>query len=185
MTADIILDGVTAQRSQIAVDRLMSGLIPWGPGSYEVGVEPLCAYQWQILDEEDTMSTSIGQGKVQVIHGSQSASTTTQTPGMERRPGIDSNTVGAQRIWLGHVTAFPNETGPPHHHGEAETAAYILSGRVRVYFGEDFKEYVEAGPGDFIFVPAWLHHIEANPSPDEPMESVLSRSPDNIVVNLE
>ena len=73
--------------------------------------------------------------------------------------------------------------GPPHHHGEAETAAYVLKGRIRVYFGEDFKEYVEAGPGDFIFVPAHMHHIEGNPY-DEPAEAILSRGPDNIVINL-
>jgi len=102
---------------------------------------------------------------------------------MERKPGIDANTAGASKIWLGHVTAAPNTMGPPHHHGEAETAALVLKGRVRVYFGEDFKEYAEAGPGDFIFVPAHIHHIEGNPY-DEPAEIVLSRGPDNIVVNL-
>jgi uncharacterized RmlC-like cupin family protein len=102
---------------------------------------------------------------------------------MERRPGVTADTAGASRIWLGLVTAAPHEKGPPHHHGEAETAAYILSGRVRVYFGEGFKEYVEGGPGDFLFVPAYLPHIEANPY-DEPQQAVLARSPDNIVVNL-
>ena len=40
------------------------------------------------------------------------------------------------------------------------------------------------GQGTFIFVPAHLHHIEANVT-DEPAEAVLSRAPDNIVVNLE
>jgi uncharacterized RmlC-like cupin family protein len=129
------------------------------------------------------MTTSI-KGKVpMVLHGTQSASTTAQTRGMERRPGVDASTAGAKRIWLGHVTAAPHEKGPPHHHGEAETAAYVLSGRVRVYYGEGFKEYVEAGPGDFLFVPPYLPHIEANPY-DEPQTAVLARSPDNIVVNL-
>ena len=128
------------------------------------------------------MSTSIGAQKVRVLHGTQPMSTTPQTRGMERRPGIDGNT-GAKRIWMGHVTCVPNELGPPHHHGEAETAAYVLSGRVRVYFGEDYKEYVDAGPGDYIFVPAHLPHIEGNVT-DEPAEAVLTRSPDNIVVNL-
>ncbi len=121
--------------------------------------------------------------KPYVVHGPQAASSTTQTRGMERRPGITADTAGASKIWLGLVTATPNETGQPHHHGEAETAAYVLSGRVRVYFGEGFKEFVEAGPGDFLFVPAHVHHIEANPF-DEPHTAVLARSPDNIVVNL-
>ena len=129
------------------------------------------------------MSTTIEGTGVRVVSGTQPASTTAQTRGMERRPGIDANTAGAKRIWLGHVTAFANTQGPPHHHGEAETAGYVLSGHVRVYYGEDFKEYVDAGPGDFIFVPAYMHHIEANVT-DEPAECILSRGPDNIVVNL-
>ena len=129
------------------------------------------------------MSTSVSGQQVKVVHGTQPASTTTQTRGMERRPGIDGNTAGASKIWLGHVTCTPNTMGPPHHHGEAETAAYVLKGRIRVYFGEDFKESVEGGPGDFIFVPAHLPHIEGNPYDDE-AEAVLSRGPDNIVINL-
>ena len=129
------------------------------------------------------MSTSVGGKKPYVVQGPQDASTTTQTPGMERRPGITADTAGASRIWLGLVTAAPNEAGPPHHHGEAETAAYVLSGRVRVYFGENFEEFIEAGPGEFLFVPAHIPHVEANPY-DEPSQAVLSRSPDNIVVNL-
>ena len=130
------------------------------------------------------MSTSVTGNKVKVMSGTQPATTTAQTPGMERKPGIDSNTVGASKIWLGHVTCTPNTMGPPHHHGEAETAAYVVKGRIRVYFGEDLKEFVEAGPGDFIFVPANTPHIEGNPY-DEPAEAILSRGPDNIVVNIE
>lgn len=130
------------------------------------------------------MSTSVTGNKVKVMSGTQPASTTAQTPGMERKPGIDSNTVGASKIWLGHVTCSPNTMGPPHHHGEAETAAYVVKGHIRVYFGEDLKEFVEAGPGDFIFVPAHTPHIEGNPY-DEPAEAILSRGPDNIVVNIE
>ena len=126
--------------------------------------------------------TSNNTQKPQVFNGTQPLGTTAQTRGMERRPGIDNSTAGANRIWMGHVTCVPNELGPPHHHGEAETAAYVLSGNIRVYFGEDFKEYVDAGPGDYIFVPANTPHIEGNVT-DEPAEAVLTRSPDNIVVN--
>jgi uncharacterized RmlC-like cupin family protein len=102
---------------------------------------------------------------------------------MVRQPGITSETVGTSKVWMGVVTAAPNEKGPPHHHGEAETAAYVLSGKVRVYYGENFEEYVEAGPGDFLFVPPHTPHIEANPY-DEAHTAVLVRAPDNIVINL-
>ena len=130
------------------------------------------------------MSTSIQGKELRVIHGTQDPSTTAQTRGMVRKPGIDSNTVGANKIWLGHVTCEPNTLGPPHHHGDAETAAYVLKGKIRVYYGEDFKEWIEAGPGDYIFVPANFWHIEENPY-DEPSEQFLARGPDNIVINIE
>ena len=109
--------------------------------------------------------------------------TTLQTRGMERIPGVTSETVGASKLWMGYVTAAPNDRGPAHHHGEAETGVYVLKGRLRVYFGEGFTEFIEAGPGDFIWVPPHVHHIEENPY-DELYEGILVRSPDNIVVNL-
>ena len=129
------------------------------------------------------MSTTVDGKAVRIVHGTQDPGTTSQTRGMIRKPGIDSNTVGAGKIWLGHVTCTPNTLGPPHHHGEAETAAFVLSGQIRVYFGENFEEFVDAGPGDFIFVPAHTPHIEGNVT-DEPAEAVLSRGLDNIVINL-
>ena len=103
------------------------------------------------------MSNSNNKPTVKALHGTQPMNTTPQTRGMERRPGIDKSTAGAQKLWMGHVTCVPNELGPPHHHGEAETGAYVLSGHIRVYFGEDFKEYVDAGPGDYLFVLSLIH----------------------------
>lgn len=119
-----------------------------------------------------------------VVHGTRPPSDTAQTPGMERRPAIDASSVGASKIWFGTVTSEPNHKGPPHQHGEAETAAYVISGHVRVHYGENFEESVEAGPGDYLFVPAHLWHIEENPY-DEPSEQFLARGPDNIVINMD
>ena len=52
----------------------------------------------------------------------------------------------------------------PHHHGEAETGAYVLSGRARVYFGKDFGDYIDLEEGDFMFVPPFIPHLEVNMS---------------------
>ena len=94
-----------------------------------------------------TMATQTKRNVPQVVHGPQPTTATAQTPGMVRRPAIHKETVGASKIWFGTVTCTPNHKGPPHHHGEAETAAYVISGHIRVYYGEGFKEFVEAGPG--------------------------------------
>ena len=132
------------------------------------------------------MSQPVENQKSQVpfiVHGAQPASGTAQTPGIIRVPGIDNNIAGATKIWLGLAVGHPHEISSPHHHGEAETAAYVLEGRQKVWFGKDFQESIEAGPGDFIFIPAHTPHIEGNPF-DEPCRVVLSRGPDNIVIDL-
>ena len=53
------------------------------------------------------MTTSAKTKKPYVVHGAQDASTTIQTRGMVRQPGITSDTAGASRIWLAVVTAAP------------------------------------------------------------------------------
>ncbi|MAF38999.1 MAG: hypothetical protein CL696_09025 [Chloroflexi bacterium] len=50
---------------------------------------------------------------MKLVHGTTSPETTAQTPGMIRSPGIDGNTAGASKIWLGKVEAAANTMGPP------------------------------------------------------------------------
>src|SRR5687767_6596714 len=90
---------------------------------------------------------------------------------------------GSQRLWMGRVTGQPGMNSGPHHHGEAETCGYVLSGSCRVYYGDGFTEYVDLNAGDFIYVAPYVPHIEMNPT-DQPVEFVTVRTPDNIVVNL-
>jgi uncharacterized RmlC-like cupin family protein len=73
-----------------------------------------------------------------------------------------------------------------HHHGEAETGIYVVSGHPVFVFLEDGEERrIEAGPGDYMYVPPWVPHREENPSPDEEAVVVLARSTqEGIVVNL-
>jgi uncharacterized RmlC-like cupin family protein len=120
-------------------------------------------------------------GVVVVRKGSLSDSTA-QTSGMPRRVAI-SPQAGSSRLWMGRVTGEPGMNSGPHHHGEAETCGYVLSGSCRVYYGAGFTEYVELNAGDFIYVAPFVPHIEANPNA-EPCEFVTVRTPDNIVVNL-
>jgi uncharacterized RmlC-like cupin family protein len=111
---------------------------------------------------------------------------TAQTSGMERWVAIDGDTTGARSIMLGRVTTPPGSNSGPHHHGPAETAGHMISGdHVRIYYGKNFEEYVDYYPGDYLFVPAYLPHIEVNMSATVPGEFFLARSPGNIVVNLD
>ncbi len=131
------------------------------------------------------MNEVLSGNEVRVIRAGEDSDQTAQTAGIGRRAGIDSDSTGSKRLWMARVSAPPGMRSAPHHHGEAETGGYVLSGRCRFYFGEGFKEYVDAGPGDLVFVPAHTPHIEENLSQDEPAEFIAVRSPRNIVVNLE
>jgi uncharacterized RmlC-like cupin family protein len=111
---------------------------------------------------------------------------TAQTPGMFRAEGVGSATVQNEGLWAGHVTMSRGVRSAPHHHGESESAIYILSGRARFRYGEKLEHTAEADVGDFIFVPPYLVHQEINGSDQEPVVMIVCRStPENIVVNLD
>ncbi len=109
---------------------------------------------------------------------------TGQSGGAVRITGVGLGQTPATRIWFGKASNEPGFRSLPHHHGEAETGVYVLSGRARIYYGEDYREYVEMSEGDFAFVPPHMPHLEANMSTTEELWWLACRTPDNIVVNL-
>ena len=98
--------------------------------------------------------------------------------------GVGPQHTSATKIWFGKASNPPGFRSLPHHHGEAETGAYVLSGRARVYFGKDFQEYIDLSEGDFMFVPPLISHLEVNMSTTEELWWLACRTPENIVVNL-
>ncbi len=98
--------------------------------------------------------------------------------------GVGPQHTPATKIWFGKASNPPSFRSLPHHHGEAETGAYVLSSRARVYFGKDFQEFVDLSEGDFMFVPPFVPHLEVNMSTTEELWWLACRSPENIIVNL-
>lgn len=125
-----------------------------------------------------------GKPKVRVVQEPMDTKATSQTRGMNRSPAISYDTVGATQIWMCYLTVEPQERGQAHHHGETHTAAYTISGRARICFGPEFKEYIEPAAGDFAFDPPGLVHLVDHPFDDEPWKGVLARCPENTVVNF-
>ncbi len=110
---------------------------------------------------------------------------TGQSGGCVRVSGVGPQHTPATKIWFGKVSNEPGYRSLPHHHGEAETGGYVLSGHGRIYFGEGYKEYVDMTEGDFVFVPPNMPHVEVNMSTTEELWWLTCRTPENIVVNLE
>lgn len=104
---------------------------------------------------------------------------------MWREAAISAGTTGADVLWMGYVELAPGMRSAHHHHGESESAIYMISGRARFLTGDRLEEAHDAGEGDFIWVPPHLRHVEMNLSEEEPVRMVVARSTQEaIVVNL-
>jgi uncharacterized RmlC-like cupin family protein len=79
----------------------------------------------------------------------------------------------------------PGAATGAHHHGPQETVLYVIEGRARYRWGDRLEHEMEAGPGDFVFIPAGVVHQEINASDEEPTVWAVVRSgQDPVVVNL-
>lgn len=109
----------------------------------------------------------------------------TASGAMVREAAISQALVGAERLWVGYVELPAGMSSAAHHHGECESAIFIISGRARFRMGEGYDTTEEAGPGDFVWVPPWIPHIEENASASEPVRMVVARSTqETLVFNL-
>ncbi len=123
---------------------------------------------------------------VHVVKGDDLSDQTPQTTGLQRFEAVSARRLGSQDIWMG-ISVLPagGRTGV-HHHGESETALYVLSGTGRWWVGDALDQAREAHPGDFVFIKPNVVHWEENVSDTEPVRMVVARTTqDAIVVNLE
>ena len=51
--------------------------------------------------------------------------------------------------------------------------------RPQIPYGEGLRERLEAKAGDFVYIPAGMPHLPANPSHSEPCTAVLARTDPN------
>jgi len=113
---------------------------------------------------------------------------TAQTAGMTRVEAISGKTVGSRALWMGETHVSAGAASGDHHHGESETAIYVVRGHpVFVFFDRETgaEKRLETKPGDYVFVPPYAPHREENPDPDNDAVVVIARSTQEaIVVNL-
>lgn len=86
------------------------------------------------------------------------------TPGQNRLKAIE-----AGDLWVGecHVTAL-DEPSQWHHHQEFDSVMYMLSGRIRVDYGEGGTKSFEIGKGDYAFFPRRaIHRCQILEAPEE------------------
>jgi len=88
---------------------------------------------------------------------------------------------------MGQTHVAPDTRSANHHHGESETGIYVVSGRpVFVFLDGGVERRLQAGPGDYVYVPPWVPHREENPDPDSEAVVVIARTTQEaIVINVE
>jgi uncharacterized RmlC-like cupin family protein len=101
------------------------------------------------------------------------------TPGLVREQAV-----ATEAMWAGLVRTDAGMTSGWHHHGDYETAIYVLSGRLRMEWGSGGSEVVEAEPGDFVHVPRRTTHRESNPSSEESQLIVVRAGTGEPVFNV-
>ncbi|MFJ9350889.1 cupin domain-containing protein [Streptomyces sp. NPDC101237] len=115
---------------------------------------------------------------------------TAQSGGMRRFAAVSGKTVGSEKLWMGQTHVAAATASSDHHHGESETAIYVVSGHPEFVFLDDSgpepqEVRLRTSPGDYVFVPPFVPHREENPDPDDEAVVVIARSTQEaIVVNL-
>lgn len=117
-----------------------------------------------------------GDGLVIISPAERGINPDEQTRGMRRESGATPETSGTVALWSGYVTTPAGMLSGAHHHGDAESAIYMLHGEARFTWGERLQHGRIARPGDFIYVPPRVIHAEENLSQTEPVIFVVSRN---------
>jgi len=88
---------------------------------------------------------------------------------------ISQATVGASDIYMGRYRVPPGSRSRPHYHDACESALYMLSGGIRVVWGDHLEQSLELEAGDMLYVPPRVTHIVENVSDTEPADYVVAR----------
>ena len=88
---------------------------------------------------------------------------------------ISQATVGASGIYMGRYRVPPGSRSRPHYHDACESALYMLSGGIRIVWGDRLEQSIELEAGDMLYVPPRVTHIVENVSDAEPADYVVAR----------
>jgi uncharacterized RmlC-like cupin family protein len=136
-------------------------------------------------EQEPSNDVSTTYPPIRVVTPAEFDSGTAQTPGSVRQAAICPQLGITSDLWGGTFEVKPGARTGIHHHGEQQTIAYVLAGICEIRWGVKGEFAARAKTGDFIHVPAFLPHMEINPSETESFHWVVIRSTSTpIVVNL-
>jgi uncharacterized RmlC-like cupin family protein len=98
---------------------------------------------------------------------------------------VSQATAGASNIYMGVFRVPGGARSRPHYHANCESAVYMLSGRLRVRWGDRLERELTLEPRDLVYVPPRETHVLENLSETDPAEYVVARdAPDEDSVEV-
>jgi uncharacterized RmlC-like cupin family protein len=98
---------------------------------------------------------------------------------------VREEAVATDGMWAGFVRTGAGMVSDWHHHGDWESAIYVIDGTMRFEFGAGGGESTDARPGDFIYVPRNAVHRELSTSEEEAHFVVVRAGSGQVVFNVE
>jgi uncharacterized RmlC-like cupin family protein len=99
--------------------------------------------------------------------------------GLTYNAGLSAESVGATGICMHLLALTPGARAAAHLHEAHETAIYVLTGDVGMWYGEQMEEHLAVGPGDLLYIPAGMPHLPYNRSATETAHAVIARTDPN------
>jgi uncharacterized RmlC-like cupin family protein len=88
---------------------------------------------------------------------------------------VSRETTGSNNLFMGIFRLPPGAKSRPHYHANCESACYMLSGSMRIKWGERLENELELERGDMLWVPPHETHVLENLSDSEAAEYVVAR----------
>lgn len=99
--------------------------------------------------------------------------------GLNYFEGISAQNSRAQAICMHLLSVPPGERSKAHKHVDHETTIYVLSGKARMWYGDQLEQIVDVQAGDFLHIPADVPHMHINSSDTEMLTAVIARTDPN------
>ena len=87
--------------------------------------------------------------------------------------GVDENTTGTKTITMGRTIIPPGGRNQRHYHANCDAAFFVRKGAIRVFIGDEKKEYI-VPENHIVFSPKGAIHGLANMSDTETAELIFT-----------
>jgi uncharacterized RmlC-like cupin family protein len=98
--------------------------------------------------------------------------------GLRHLEGVALQSAGSRNLSLHLLHLDVGARGKPHRRDGHESALYVVSGALRIWYGESLHQCVEVRDGDMFYIPPGLPLLQVNASPQPAVAVIAHTDPD-------